>query len=65
MSAEEDLSEDLDSDEEELQFVEYENHITKQVWLPNEAKLYVIHNGRRFVNYNDEQDLMNAKNYQE
>ena len=54
MSAEEDLSEDLDSDEEQLQFVEYENHITKQVWLPNEAKLYVIHNGRHFVNYNDE-----------
>jgi len=56
-----DLSEDLDSSDDDVEFIEYENHLTKQIWLPNEAKLYVIYNGRRFVNYNDEQDLMNKQ----
>ena len=27
--------------------------------MPNEPKLYMIYNGVKFVNYNDEQDLMN------
>ena len=56
---EEDLSDNFDSSDEDIELIDYENAITKDLWVPNDPKLYVIYDGRRFVNYNDEQDLMN------
>lgn len=54
-----DLSDSFESSDEDIELIDFENEITKNLWVPNEAKLYIIYNGKRFVNYNDEQDLMN------
>ena len=50
----EDLSDNFDSSDEDIELIDYENAITKDLWVPNDPKLYVIYDGRRFVNYNDE-----------
>ena len=39
--------------------IDHENSITSDVWLPSEPKLFVIYNGKKFVDYDDEQDLVN------
>ena len=51
---EDELSDNLDSSDEDIEMVEYDNEITQGLWMPNEPKLYVIYDGRKFVNYNDE-----------
>lgn len=33
---------------------DYDNAITQNLWLPNEPKLFVIYNGKKYVNYDDE-----------
>jgi len=53
------MSDNFDSSDEDIELIDYENEITKTLWLPNEPKLYVIYNGRKFVNYNDDSDLLN------
>lgn len=56
-----DLSDEiLSSDDELIEMFDYENEITRNMWTPNEPKLFVIFNGRRFVDYDDEGDLMYA-----
>jgi len=52
--AEESLSDNIESSDEDVEMIDYENDITRQHLLPTEGKLYVIHSGRRFVNFNDE-----------
>lgn len=59
--SEEDLSEDFGSSDDDIELFDYENQVTSDYWLPNEARLFCIYNGRRFVNYNDEQDLVNRQ----
>ena len=51
------MSDNIDSSDDDIELIDYENEITKALWLPNEPKLYVIYNGHKFINYNDGQDL--------
>lgn len=48
------LSDNFESSDEDIEMVEYESEITKEMWIPNDPKLYVVYNGRKWVNYNDE-----------
>mmetsp|Transcript_25480 Transcript_25480/g.34037 ORF Transcript_25480/g.34037 Transcript_25480/m.34037 type:complete len:266 (+) Transcript_25480:3381-4178(+) len=59
--AEDGLSEDFGSSDEDIELFDFENEITSKFWLPAEPRLFCIYNGRRFVNYNDEQDLVNRQ----
>ena len=56
--ASEDKSDQAASSDEEIELIDYDNEITKNLWLPNEPKLYVIYNGYKFINYNGEHDLL-------
>lgn len=59
--AEGDLSEDFGSSDDDVEFYEFDNEVTSNYWVPTEARFFVIYNGRGFVNYNDEQDLVNRQ----
>lgn len=56
---EDDLSDNLSSSDEDIEMFDYDNDITQGLWLPNEPKLFVIYNGKKFISYDDEGDLMN------
>ena len=56
---EDDQSDDFSSSDEDIEMVDHENEITRDMWLPSEPKLFVIYNGKKFVGYDDEQDLVN------
>lgn len=49
-------SDNLESSDEDLEFVDYENEITREKWLPAEPKLFLIHTGKRFVKYGEDHD---------
>ena len=57
--AEANLSENFSSSDEDIEMFDYDNDITQGIWLPNEPKLYVIYDGKKFVSYDDEGDMMN------
>ena len=48
------MSDDLDSSEEELGLIEYENSFTRGIWLPEDPRLFLIFNGQKFIDYDDE-----------
>ena len=42
---EEDLSSDLGSSEEEFGIIDYDNELTRDIWLPSEPRLFVLYLG--------------------
>ena len=51
------MSEDLDSSEEEIELISYQNELTENLSLPEEPKLWVIYDGKKFVKYDDSANL--------
>lgn len=52
-----DISIDSDfsgSSDDDIELYEYENEITSKYWMPSEARLFCIYNGRSFINFNDD-----------
>ena len=37
--------------------IEYDNNLTKRIWLPQEPRLFMIYSGSKFVPYDDSADL--------
>ena len=54
-------SDDFSSSDEDIEMFDYDNEITQDLWLPSEPKLFVIYNGKRFVSYDDAEDLVNRE----
>ena len=51
------MSEDLDSSDEEIELIDYQNELTENLCLPEEPKLWVIYDGKKFVKYDDSANL--------
>ena len=51
------MSEDLDSSEEEIELISYQNELTENLSLPEEPKLWCIYDGKKFVKYDDSANL--------
>ena len=48
------MSDNFESSDEDIELIDYDNEITRNLWMPSEAKLYCIYDGRRFINYNED-----------
>ena len=51
------MSEDLDSSDEEIELISYQNELTENLCIPEEPKLWVIYDGKKFVKYDDSANL--------
>ena len=51
---EEELSEDFDSSEDEMTMLEYDNELTRNIWLPQEPRLFALYIGGKFISYSEQ-----------
>ena len=50
----EEESNDLSSDDENFDMIEYDNELTRNIWLPQEPRLFALYIGNKYISYNEE-----------